>query len=186
MRLQFMDAARLQWRILVMGCLGVVLLHCKNEENWIREAAARYCKRQEQCWIQTNFYQHYSSVEGCTEGWASVASFPDPSETCPEAHVGYLECWAELPCDAPFTSCDAAFSVYSYECFREENLSSTGVFCGDQYADRDECDSTCTALSRHSPFVWYMCVEETPEYCECGTETCNVGEYCCYCPAPLP
>lgn len=99
-------------------------------------------------------------------------------ESCIEAHIATFECEAAEPCYPEPYSCDLPNQLRSYHCWRFDT-AYYGWNCGMDATDFASCNEWCSGSSDIREYV--LCSAETPDYCQCGSETCQEGEYCCYC-----
>jgi len=185
------------WWMLHLDRLGMVVLlmsvlggcGAAAPEDELTVVSARYCEYRSECddpvtWCDEWQYCHsYETVQECTAGVRDQAMFPSAglTEYCRDAYIKKLECEISQPCNVPDSACDAPLSIWAYECTGVSVIPFMSGFCGYRPADLDECRAVCEGLSYEYYGFGWMCLEQTPDFCDCGTATCEPGQKCCWC-----
>lgn len=172
--------------VLVLAVLGGC--EAAEPEDELTVVSERYCEYRFDCddpvsWCdEFQMCHRYETVQECTAGVRDRATMQwELTAYCREAYIKKLECWISQPCNAPDSACDAPESIWAYECAGVSSIHFWSGFCGYRPADLEECRAVCEGLSyEYYGFKW-MCLEQTPDFCDCGTATCEPGQKCCWC-----
>lgn len=172
-------------RVMLMSAALVILLpgigSCEDRAVQVParvwEAAMSSCEKSREC-SPAHFNDLFSSLEDCADSTTKHFPWGRYTEECIESHIATLECEAAEPCYAEPHSCELPNQLLSYNCWRFNTLLY-GQNCGLDATDMEECHERCYAVGGIR--VYALCSQMTPDYCNCGQEICQEGEYCCYC-----